>query len=221
MSTELLTLKDRFRGYFPVVMDIETAGFNAQEDAILEIATCTIKMDEQGQATPDKLMEFAVAPFEGASLNPSSLAFTGIDPYAPERNAVSENHAVRTICKEIRKQQKAVGCHRSILVAHNAAFDASFFNAALARSRFKRSPFHPFVTFDTTSLAGFVYGQTVLSTACEAAGIAFDKEQAHSAKYDVEKTAELFCLMLNRYQALGGWPMPALDTTDSEPSTNE
>ena len=212
MPPENLTLKERFRGYYPVVIDIETAGFNATEDAILEIATCTIKLDEQGMAVPDSVLDFAVAPFEGANLNPSSLAFTGIDPHCPERNAETENQVIRSICKEIRKQQKAAGCHRSILVAHNAAFDSAFFNAALARSRFKRSPFHPFVTFDTTSLAGFVYGQTVLSTACEAAGIEFDKSQAHSAKYDAEKTAELFCLMLNRYKELGGWPPANLPT---------
>lgn len=216
MSKELLTLKDRFRGYFPVVIDIETAGFNANEDAILEIATCTIQMDENGEASVDKVMDFTVEPFEGATFNPSSLAFTGIDPHAPDRNAETENQVIRTICKEIRKQQKAADCHRSILVAHNAAFDAAFFNAALLRSRFKRSPFHPFVTFDTTTLAGFVYGQTVLSTACEAAGLEFDKSQAHSAKYDALKTTELFCLMLNKYKTLGGWPMPTLESLSGE-----
>ena len=63
------------------------------------------------------------------------------------------------------------------------------------------------VSFDTTSLAGLALGQTVLVKACRAAGIAFDQSEAHSALYDAQKTTELFCFMVNRYKALGGWPV--------------
>ena len=31
-------LKHRFRGYLPVVIDVETAGLNAKTDALLELA---------------------------------------------------------------------------------------------------------------------------------------------------------------------------------------
>ncbi|MHB1799788.1 MAG: ribonuclease T, partial [Vulcanimicrobiaceae bacterium] len=66
----------------------------------------------------------------------------------------------------------------------------------------KRSPFHPFSCFDTVSLAGLAYGQTVLARALQAAGIEWDAAQAHSAVYDAERTAELFCTIVNRWQSL-------------------
>ncbi len=72
-------LCDRFRGFYPVVIDVETAGFNAKTDALLEIAAITLKMDEQGWLTPDTTLHFHVEPFEGANLQPEALAFNGID----------------------------------------------------------------------------------------------------------------------------------------------
>ena len=36
-------LKNRFRGYFPVIIDVETAGFDAKKDALLELAAITLK----------------------------------------------------------------------------------------------------------------------------------------------------------------------------------
>ena len=197
-------LADRFRGYFPVVIDVETAGFNAKTDALLEIAASTVKMDEHGVLHPDQTIHFHVMPFEGANLEQAALDFNGIDPYHPFRGAVSEKEALSEICKFARKAQKAADCQRSVIVAHNAGFDLSFVNAALARTGIKRSPFHPFVTFDTTSLAGLCLGQTVLIKACQAAAIEFDNKEAHSALYDTQKTTELFCFMVNKWRALGG-----------------
>ena len=199
-------LSKRFRGYFPVVIDVETAGFNAKTDALLEIAASTIKMDEQGVIHADETIHFHVEPFEGANLEKSALEFNGIDPFHPFRQAVSEKEALTGICKFVRKAQKAVDCQRSIIVAHNAGFDLGFVNAALQRASIKRSPFHPFVTFDTTSLAGLCLGQTVLVKACQAADIEFDNKQAHTALYDTQKTTELFCFMVNKWKSLGGWP---------------
>ncbi|MCW8107734.1 ribonuclease T [Alteromonas ponticola] len=208
MSVKRTPLNQRFRGYFPVVIDVETAGFNPSTDALLEIAAVTLKMDDTGQLCADKTIHFHVDPFEGANLEPAALEFNGIDPSNPLRGAVSEAEAMKGVCKEVRKLQKAAECQRSIIVAHNASFDQSFVNAAITRSAIKRTPFHPFVSFDTTSLAGLTLGQTVLVKACRAANISFDANEAHSALYDAEKTAELFCYMVNRYQALGGWPLP-------------
>ena len=87
-------------------------------------------------------------------------------------------------------------------MGHNAHFDLNFLNAAVARVQHKRNPFHPFSTFDTVTLAGMAYGQTVLSRAMQAAGLAWDGASAHSAVYDAERTAELFCTILNRWQVL-------------------
>ncbi|WP_445428706.1 ribonuclease T [Alishewanella sp. HL-SH05] len=212
-------LARRFRGYYPVVIDIETAGFNAQTDAMLEIAVNLLTMDETGQLFPGETLHFHVEPFEGANLDASSLAFNGIDPFNPLRGAVHEREAIGEICKAVRKAQKAAGCQRSVIVAHNSAFDQGFFNAAINRLNYKRSPFHAFVSFDTTSLAALALGQTVLAKACAQAGIAFDAKEAHSALYDTERTAELFCYIVNRWQQLGGWPLAdalAEESTDAE-----
>lgn len=200
-------MKHRFRGYFPVVIDVETAGFNAQTDALLEIAVTLLKMDKEGHLVLDKTLHFHIEPFEGANLEPEALAFNGIDPTNPLRGAVDEKHAFLEIFKEVKKAQKAADCHRSIIVAHNAAFDHGFVTKAIERNGLKRTPFHPFATFDTATLAGLAIGHTVLAKACSIAGIEFDNKQAHSALYDTERTAELFCLIVNRWKNLGGWPL--------------
>ncbi|QOL27132.1 ribonuclease T [Thalassotalea sp. LPB0316] len=210
-------LAQRFRGYFPVVVDVETAGFNAQTDALLEIAATTLSMDEDtGELSLDESISFNVEPFEGANLEPAALAFTGIDPTHPLRGNVEESEALKTIFKLIRKKMKLAGCQRAIMVAHNASFDLGFVNAATERTKIKRSPFHPFVSFDTATLAGLALGHTVLAKACQIANIEFCNKEAHSALYDTERTAELFCFIVNKWQALGGWPMPdALNETNS------
>ncbi|WP_286237404.1 ribonuclease T [Neptuniibacter halophilus] len=200
-------MANRFRGFLPVVVDVETAGFNARTDALLEIAAVTLTMDENGFLIIDQSFEAQVEPFEGANLERSALEFTGIDPFDPEREAVPEREAMEEIFKPVRKAIKAHDCKRAVLVGHNASFDQGFVNAAANRSDIKRNPFHPFSTFDTATLAGLAFGQTVLAKACQAAGIEFDGKQAHSALYDTMKTAELFCIIVNRWKELGGWDL--------------
>lgn len=192
-------ISQRFRGYLPVVIDIETAGFNAKTDAILEIAASIIYIDNEGMLHADKCNAFHVEPFEGANLDPKALAFTGIDPFHPFREAVSETVMLKELLGPIRTAVKASGCKRAILVGHNAFFDLGFLNAAIERCNYKRSPFHQFSTFDTVSLAGLAYGQTVLAKAAIAAEIEWDGNEAHSAAYDTEKTAELFCKIMNNW----------------------
>lgn len=202
-------LKNRFRGYFPVVLDVETAGFNAQTDALLEVAAVTVKMEDDGVLVPDQTFHYHIEPFEGANLERSALEFNGIDPFCALRGAIAETDAMKELCKQIRKAQKNADCQRSVIVAHNAAFDQGFVNAAIERSGIKRTPFHPFVSFDTTTLAGLALGQTVLVKACQAARIPFDQNEAHSALYDTQRTAELFCYIVNKWKALGGWKADA------------
>jgi len=173
-------------------------------------------MDEQGWLTPDTTLHFHVDPFEGANLQPEALAFNGIDPHNPLRGAVSEYDALHAIYKMVRKGMKDSNCNRAIMVAHNATFDHSFMMAASERASLKRNPFHPFVTFDTAALSGLALGQTVLSKACITAGIDFDGTQAHSALYDTERTAELFCEIVNRWKRLGGWPLPMAESDSEE-----
>tara|TARA_R110000823_G_scaffold307678_1_gene430907 strand:+ start:7912 stop:8559 length:648 start_codon:yes stop_codon:yes gene_type:complete len=196
---------ERFRGFLPVVVDLETGGFVARTDAILEIAATTVRMDEDGLLHTHRTHNYHVLPFEGANIEQSALDFTGIDPYHPFREAVPEAEALAELFRIIRKEIREHQCTRAIVVAHNAHFDAGFINAAIERCGIKRNPFHPFTHFDTATLSGLAYGQTVLAKACAEAGISFDNGEAHSAAYDAERTAELFCEIVNRWKESGGW----------------
>lgn len=198
-------LASRFRGYLPVVIDVECGGFNAETDAILEIAAVMVGMDEHNRLKPEDTHFYRVKPFEGANLEEAALKFTGIDPHHPLRVAYPEDEVMKDLFAHVRKRMKAEGCKRAILVGHNAHFDHGFVRAAAERHNLKRNPFHPFSSLDTASISALVHGQTVLARACEAAGIDFDKNEAHSARYDAEKTAELFCHAINRWRELGGW----------------
>jgi ribonuclease T len=198
-------LRDRFRGFLPVIVDLETGGFIARTDAILEIAATTVRMDEQGMLAVHRTRDWQVKPFEGANIEQSALEFTGIDPWHPFREAIDEADALTDMFRTVRKEIREHGCNRAILVGHNAHFDAGFITAAVERSGIKRNPFHPFSHFDTATLAGLAFGQTVLARACQVAGIAFDNAEAHSAAYDAERTAELFCDIVNRWKESGGW----------------
>ncbi len=200
-------MAERFRGFLPVVVDVETGGFNSATDALLEIAATPILMDDEGQVYLDQTHFFRVEPFDGANIEQAALEFTGIKLDHPLRMAVSEAHALTEIFKHVRKAVKSAGCKRAVLVGHNAFFDLGFVNAAVERTDIKRNPFHPFSCFDTATLGGLAYGQTVLAKACAAAGIDFDGREAHSARYDTEKTAELFCAIVNRWRDMGGWPL--------------
>src|SRR5574344_1661621 len=198
-------LAQRFRGYLPVVVDVETGGFNNATDALLEIAAVIPAMDDRGLLYAEHSLFFRVEPLEGAKVEPAAREFTGIKRNHPLRMAVSEEHALGEIFKSVRKSMKSHGCKRAILVGHNSHFDLGFVQAAANRCAIKRNPFHPFSSFDTATLAGLAYGQTVLAKACEAAGIEFDNREAHSARYDTEKTAELFFEIVNRWKSMGGW----------------
>ncbi|CUX95916.1 Ribonuclease T [Candidatus Gullanella endobia] len=218
-QNNLATLRLRFRGFYPVVIDVETAGFNAETDALLEIAVVTLKMDKDGWLKTDSTLHFNVNPFPGSLLQPEALAFNGIDPYNPLRGAVGEYEALHEIFKMVRKGIKDQDCNRAIIVAHNASFDHSFLMAAASRVALKKNPFHPFATFDTAALSGLVLGQTVLAKACTAAGIVFASNEAHSALYDTERTAILFCELVNRWKRLGGWPVTMPTTSHIKEET--
>ncbi|HEY2035434.1 MAG TPA: ribonuclease T [Steroidobacteraceae bacterium] len=218
----------RFRGFLPVVVDIESGGFNSDTDALLEIAAVLIDMDGDGVLTRGATHTFHVRPFEGARLDPASLAVTGIDPFHPLRPALPERDALQRIFREVRHAVRAYGCRRAILVGHNAAFDIDFLNAAVKRTDLKRNPFHPFSCFDTATLGGVALGQTVLAKAVTVAGLAWDASSAHSAVYDAERTAELFCLICNRFRdsfleaetrarALGWLSEPAAEAESGSP----
>jgi len=202
MNPEKTLFSKRFRGYLPVVIDIETAGFDSARNALLEIAAVIPEMDETGRLSIQEIHSAHVIPFPGSKLDEAALAFNKIDPYHPFRLALDEREALQKIFRPVRTAIKRNGCTRAILVGHNPAFDIGFLNAAVARTGIKKNPFHPFSTFDTATLSGLVYGQTVLAKAAQAAGLSWDNQEAHSAAYDAEQTARLFCGIVNRWEDL-------------------
>ena len=202
METSFIPLGKRFRGYLPVIIDIETAGFNPKKNAILEIAAVIIEYNCSKDLEITERYSTHVVPFKNSELDEAALKFNGIDPYHPFRMAIEENEALQMIFKPIRQAMKRNECTRAVLVGHNPAFDINFLNAAIHRTQNKRSPFHPFSTFDTATLGGLVYQETVLAKIAVAAGLDWDNERAHSALYDAEITAELFCRIVNRWKQL-------------------
>lgn len=193
-------MADRFRGFLPVVVDVETGGFNASTDALLELAAVLVDVDSKGNLARGETIRYHVKPFAGANLEPASLAVNGIDPHHPLRPAIDERDALQRIFREVRRAVRESRCSRAVLVGHNAHFDLGFLNEAVGRSAIKRNPFHPFSCFDTATLCGVAFGQTVLARAAIAAGLGWDETQAHSASYDAEMTADLFCEVVNRYR---------------------
>jgi len=201
MSDEF-SIAERFRSFLPVVVDVETGGFNSKTDALLEIAAVLLDPQEDGTLMRGETIRYHVKPFEGANLEPASLAVNGIDPDHPLRPAIDEREALQNIFREVRRAVRESGCTRAILVGHNASFDLSFLNEAIERTAIKRNPFHPFSSFDTATLCGVAYGQTVLARAVKAAGLPWDESQAHSAAYDAEITTDVFCDIVNRFQPI-------------------
>ncbi len=191
----------RFRGFLPVVVDVETGGFECRTDALLQIAAVLVEIEPDGHLRRGETHCFHVRPFENARLDPASLQVNKIDPWHPLRPAIDESDALHRIFRPIRAAIRAHGCRRAVLVGHNASFDLGFLNAAVARTGIKRNPFHPFSSFDTATLAGAALGQTVLAKAATVAGLDWDAASAHSASYDAERTAELFCLICNELSA--------------------
>ena len=207
MNDEQLKLMSRrFRGFYPVVVDVETGGFNEKKDALLEIGAVTLKIDEKGNMTTNNEYQCHINPFEGANMEPASLEVNGIDPFHPFRVATAkdEETGVRELFRFIQKEMKQHKCKRAIMIGHNTTLDRNFSFSAAERNKIARNPVHPFSMFDTVSLAGLAYGQTVLSRAAQAAGLEWDNTEAHSALYDAKQTAELFCIIVNSWANSSG-----------------
>ena len=196
-------IKHRFRGFLPVIVDIETSGIDPQKNAILEMCVVLLDLDEFGRFVIKETYFEHILPFADAVMDAESLAFTQIDPYQPLRFAIDEKLALERLFLPVQQAVKQTRCSRAVLVGHNAWFDLLFLKEAVKRTAVE-FPFHAFTCFDTATLAGMCYGQTVLAKAAKEAGIAFDQNEAHSAIYDAQKTAELFCAIANSWGCRAG-----------------
>lgn len=208
-------ISTRFRGFLPVVVDVETGGFNPLTDALLEIAAVTVTLDADGNLKRDTTTRFHVSPFVNANIEAASLEVNRIDPHHPLRPAIPERDALQRVFRDVRAALREADCTRAILVGHNAHFDLSFLNEAVRRAGIKRNPFHPFSVFDTASISGVALGQTVLARAAVAAGLRWDPDAAHSAAYDAELTADLFCRIVNRFRPIYENGQAGLNDNDS------
>ena len=204
-----MLISQRFRSFLPVVVDVETGGFDPVKDALLEVAATFVNFNEDGMLEPKATLHYHVKPFEGANIDPESLKITGIDPYHPLRPAWTEEKVADKLFSQIREYQKAQQCTRTILVGHNAQFDLGFINALARRTNYQRNPFHPFSALDTVSLGALAYGQTVLARIARHAGFEYDSKRAHGAKYDTELTADIFCKIVNIWQEKVGSVLPS------------
>src|SRR6478672_368020 len=213
-------MSERFRGFLPVVVDVETGGFDWNKHALLEIAAIPVELDDAGRFIPGQVACVHLDPAPGTTIDPKSLEITRIDIGHPFRMAKPEKEALDHIFAAVRAAVRRQNCQRAILVGHNAHFDLNFLNAAVARVEHKRNPFHPFSVFDTVSLAGIAYGQTVLGRAMQAAGLPWNGEEAHSAVYDAERTAELFCKIANAWPSLPAASPTGAAATDSTVDDN-
>lgn len=201
-----MKISQRFRGFLPVVVDVETGGFDRNKDALLEVAATFVNYNTQGVLVPVETLHYHVKPFDGAHIDPESLKITGIDPFHPLRPALDEVKVAERLFGAIRDYQKQQECTRSILVGHNAQFDLGFINALAERTGYDRNPFHPFSALDTVSLGALAYGQTVLARIAKQAGFEYDSQKAHGAKYDTELTADIFCRIINQWTETNGNP---------------
>jgi len=199
MNQKSSPLSRRFRGLLPVVIDVETAGLNPAEDALLELAAVMLSMNSDGKLVREETHAYHIEPFVGAGLQKEALEITGIDPTYPLRFAIPESQALFRLFTVIRNKLEETSCYRAVLVGHNAWFDLSFILAATKRSQIKHQPFHTFTTLDTATLSALALGETVLARASRKAKIPFDTQKAHSAIYDAERTADLFCYIANHW----------------------
>ncbi len=193
------TIATRFRGFLPVVVDLETGGFDAQKHALLELAAVVLDIDSNGKLYRKHTIHSHIKPFDGAKIDPEALKVNGIQPNHPLRIAKSEKQALEELFASLKKSLQETRCTRAIMVAHNAMFDLGFLQAAVERCKIKNSPFHSFSTFDTVTLGGVMTGQTVLARIAEECGLDYDTKKAHGAKYDAELTADIFCQLTNRW----------------------
>ena len=195
-------IKERFRKYLPVVVDLETGGFDPKTNAILEIAATLIVKNEGTQLLDvGKTYRYHIEPYEGLVVEQESLDFTKINLNHPLRNAITEKDALEELFKIINTERTANGCSRAILIGHNAHFDNSFLTEAVSRNNIKKSPFHPFSVLDTVTLGALHTKQTVLARICDVLNIDYDSKEAHSAAYDSDITAKVFCKIVNEFDS--------------------
>ena len=193
-------LKDRFRKFLPVIVDLETGGFDSKKNAILEIAIQLID-EENSRLVLGDSYRYHIKPFDGLKVDKEALEFLRLDLNHPLRSAVEEEYALKESFKIINKHKSKYECSRAILVGHNAFFDHSFLSEACNRNNIKKSPFHPFSLIDTVSLGVLATEQTVLARVCKVLDIPYINEEAHSAAYDAEVTAQVFCKIINDYDS--------------------
>ena len=175
-----------------VVFDIETTGFSAVNDRIIEIGAVKV----EGGRIVDRYSTFVnperPIPFEIEKL-------TGIHDGMVEGAEVIEDVLPKFM----------EFCQDCIMVAHNAEFDMSFIRENCRRQEFERK----FTVVDTLAMARSMLPDLKnykLDTVVEAVGGSL--ENHHRAVEDAESTADIFVKFVARLKNMG---VTDLDTLNS------
>ncbi len=193
-----MRFNERFRGFLPVVIDVETGGVNPTQHALLELSLVLLEW-EADQLKLASVHAWEITPHPATIVTEESIKFTQINPNDTARHSVAEEHAIRESFRLVRRAVKEAKCQRALLTGHNAHFDHQFVFNAARRNKVGRNPFHPFTVLDTASLSALALGHTVLSEAVKRLGMNFDENAAHTARYDAQMTASVLCEIVNRF----------------------
>ncbi len=100
----------RFRGFLPVVIDVETGGFNSRTDALLEIAAVFIDIDASGTLSRGCHPQLPCAAVSGCATGPGLAERHRHRSLSSVAAALPEREAIQRIFREVRHQLKAYDC---------------------------------------------------------------------------------------------------------------
>ncbi len=190
----------RFRGFLPVVIDVETGGFHlAAPTRCWRSPPSSSRWTTPAGCAAARRMRFTCKPFEGARLDPVSLEVNGIDPWHPLRPAIDEADALQRLFREIRT---AIRAH-ALPARHSrrATTRPSIWASSTRRSSAPASSAIRFIRSRASTprrSAASALGQTVLRARRAAGGHRMGSAAARTrAAYDAERTADLFCHICN------------------------
>ena len=196
VKDNFLKTNERFGGLLPIVVDMETSGINPDSNAILELASIVLYLNDKLDLQCGNFFSCHVRPFPSSKIDPSSMYINTIEIENPFRLALSEEEAINRLFRFVYMNLRNFGCRKAVLVGHNANFDLAFLESA--RKRYKiDSPFHTFTVIDTATIGAVFYGKTVLANVVNASNMRFNPKLAHSAIYDAKITTDLFCSVTN------------------------
>ena len=169
-----------------IIFDTETTGLDSSMDRIIEIGAVEL----ENRFVTGRSFHVFINP-EGREVHAEALAVHGIsNEYLADKPKFSEV-----------MQEWLDFTEGATLIAHNASFDAGFFNAEFARLGFP--PIDPERIVDSLALARRRHpmGPNSLDALCKRYGIDNSKREKHGALLDSELLAEVYIELVGGKQA--------------------